>query len=168
MLCQKCGLRPATIHMTKIVGGKKTELHLCEECARESGEMIFIPPLAFGNFLAGLINGGSLGGRAEVDAANQCPVCGKTYADFVQSGKLGCRNCYLQFEEQLAPLIRRIHGSDRHTGKVPARTGGVVRLRREIEDLKMELARAVAREEYEKAAGLRDRIKALESKLGNS
>lgn len=166
MICQECGLRPATIHLTKIVNGKKTEMHLCEECAREKGEMLFIPPLAFGNFLAGLINSEGYGGQTETEEAAKCPVCGQTYADFVHSGKLGCRSCYVQFEDRLEPLIRRIHGSDRHTGKVPVRTGGLVRLRREIEDLKSELSKAVIREEYERAAQLRDRIKELEGKPG--
>ena len=37
MLCQKCKTRAATVHITKIVNGKKVERHLCAQCAAEEG-----------------------------------------------------------------------------------------------------------------------------------
>ncbi|OGB89594.1 hypothetical protein A2625_00145 [candidate division WOR-1 bacterium RIFCSPHIGHO2_01_FULL_53_15] len=40
MICQKCKIRQATVHITKIVNGKKVERHLCNICAAEEG---FIP-----------------------------------------------------------------------------------------------------------------------------
>jgi hypothetical protein len=40
MLCQKCKVRPAQVHITKIVNGKKVERHLCGQCAVEEG---FVP-----------------------------------------------------------------------------------------------------------------------------
>ena len=69
------------------------------------------------------------------------------------------------FDEQLAPLLRRIHGSSRHTGKVPRRSQGAIRFARELERLREELRLAVQREEFEKAAELRDRIRALEKEM---
>jgi ATP-dependent Clp protease ATP-binding subunit ClpC len=37
MRCQKCKARPANVHITKIVNGKKIVRHLCNQCAAEEG-----------------------------------------------------------------------------------------------------------------------------------
>jgi protein arginine kinase activator len=58
-----------------------------------------------------------------------------------------------------------VQGTTQHTGKVPKRAGGKLTVKREIEKLKAELHQAVQEEAYEKAAELRDRIRALEDKL---
>ncbi|MBU0502554.1 MAG: AAA family ATPase, partial [Candidatus Margulisbacteria bacterium] len=39
MICEKCKARPATIHITKILNGKKNTRHLCNVCAQEEGLM---------------------------------------------------------------------------------------------------------------------------------
>ena len=95
----------------------------------------------------------------------RCNICGMTYRDFAKVGKLGCSKCYETFRDRLDPLLRRIHGTDRHVGKIPAKTSEVVLLRRELESLKKDLALAVSREEYEKAAEIRDSIRSLERKI---
>lgn len=94
-----------------------------------------------------------------------CEHCGFTDAQFTQVGKLGCPKCYEVFENKLEPVLRRIHGNSGHTGKIPRRTGGTIGLRKKIEDLKRELQSAVTHEEYEKAAEIRDKIRALEKEL---
>ena len=78
---------------------------------------------------------------------------------------LGCSNCYIEFENRLEPILRRIHGNIVHNGKVPKRTGGTLRIRKEIEEYKEEMQRAVDNEEFERAAELRDKIKELENML---
>ena len=37
MYCENCHERPANVHFTKIVNGKKMEMHLCEYCAQKTG-----------------------------------------------------------------------------------------------------------------------------------
>ena len=37
MLCQNCKKRQATIHITRIINGRKVEMHLCAQCAAELG-----------------------------------------------------------------------------------------------------------------------------------
>lgn len=86
-----------------------------------------------------------------------------SFEDFRKTGKLGCTNCYKLFKENLAPILRRLHGNAEHTGKVPAKISGCIKNSNEIEKLKNELTDAIDREEYEKAAQLRDRIRGLES-----
>ncbi|BAF58462.1 MAG: hypothetical protein HPY89_10390 [Pelotomaculum sp.] len=169
MLCERCGQRPATVHFTEITNGHKRETHLCEVCAGEIQPQGFgFPPQLFlHNFLAGILNqelGGGNFGWPE-SAGNKCEKCGLAESQFAKQGLLGCGDCYPYFEEKLLPLFRRIHGNTRHTGKVPARTGGRARLVKEIENLKRLLKEAVSREEFERAAQLRDSIRQLERGL---
>ena len=95
----------------------------------------------------------------------RCSTCGLTFTDFRQIGLLGCGDCYQAFGRFLGPLFRRVHGHISHTGKVPKRTGGKVRIKKEIEELRRKLQEAIAREAYEEAARLRDEIRAKEEKL---
>ncbi len=170
MLCDECGKRPANVHLTKIVNGVKSESHLCDQCARDKGELDFFlePKFSFPNLLAGFLEHepeletalpapGGLAGR--------CRDCGLDFSAFSKTGFLGCPECYEEFRPRLEPVLKRIHGATRHAGKVPRRTGGTASARREIESLRAELARLVAREQYEEAARVRDRIRALEKTL---
>ncbi|BCU80356.1 protein-arginine kinase activator protein [Polycladomyces abyssicola] len=173
MLCQECGKRPATLHYTKIVNGEKTEFHLCEVCAQEKGEQIPMMENGFSihQLLSGLLNfdapytEGEQAKQTVQSGALRCPTCGLTYTQFSKIGRLGCSDCYQAFGERLIPLFRRVHGSTNHRGKVPERTGGRLKIRREIEQLKEQLKQCVAREAFEEAARLRDRIRALQRKL---
>jgi protein arginine kinase activator len=92
----------------------------------------------------------------------QCPTCGLHYSTFKQTGRLGCAECYVSFASKLRPLLRRIHGSTRHVGKLPAHEGETVNPARQMQRLHEELQRAVEREEFERAAELRDEIQTLE------
>jgi protein arginine kinase activator len=111
--------------------------------------------------LMGLLEGG--GEPAPVEAGVACPRCGLTYADFRRVGRLGCGTCYETFGSELRPLLRRIHGSIEHTGCVPSGLAEDHLRRKEMMKLKRELSLAVQDEEYEKAATLRDAIRAAEA-----
>jgi protein arginine kinase activator len=173
MWCERCKQRPATVHVTKIVNNAKTESHLCEVCAGETGTdlgFLFEPNFSFHNLLAGLLENefGVKSGnvpQSTKKSLRKCPTCGLTFTDFMNIGLMGCANCYETFKDNLDPLLRRIHGSTVHIGKVPKRTGGQVRVRKEIEQLRRKLQEAVNREAYEEAAKIRDEIKEKEKKL---
>jgi protein arginine kinase activator len=171
MLCQLCNKRPANVHMTKIVNGIKSEFHICEQCAKEneglginSGIQAFETPFSFSNILAGLMEFTGSAVPYTTQKHLECSDCGLDYEDFKKSGKFGCSKCYESFGDRIVPIIKRIHGNVQHTGKVPQRTGGLIRIKRDIERLKYELKSAIENEEYEKAAQLRDRIKEIEIK----
>jgi protein arginine kinase activator len=173
MLCEECGQRPATVHVTKIVNNQKSEYHLCEECARRhqegwGGFGLMEPDFSLHKFLTSLLghepsweepSGGGTSRR------RRCRRCGLSYERFREVGRLGCDECYASFAEQLAPLMRSIHGSTQHVGKAPKRAAGRLRLQQDIERLRRELQELVAKEEFEKAAEVRDRIRELESKM---
>lgn len=170
MICQSCNQREANVHITKIINGVKTEMHLCDECAKKQDVNIgstfnLSSPMSFQNILEGFFE--MMGGVPKQIQSLECPVCHMTIDDFRKTGRLGCGNCYKTFEEDVTPLIRRIHGNIQHTGKVPGRTGGVLKLKRNIDNLRENLKKAINSEEYEKAASIRDQIKELEAKLKN-
>lgn len=169
MLCQRCNEKEASVHLTKIVNGEKTELFLCKECAEETGQISFdsSDSFSFQNLLAGLLKpqlGETSLSRREDELV--CENCGLTYSEFSQEGLTGCSECYNTFGSRLDPLVKRIHGSTEHQGKVPQRRGGDLRIKKEINDLKSEMQQAVDREEFEQAAEIRDKIKDLKQKLG--
>ncbi len=172
MICQECGKRPATLHFTKIVNGEKNEFHICEMCAREKGELI--PGTSGGfsihNLLSGLLDfepssTNSLSSKAQTI---RCENCGLTYAQFSKLGRFGCGSCYKSFSERLDPLFKRVHGNTVHVGKVPKRTGGLIKHKREVERLKKEMMSRIEQEEFEQAAKIRDQIREIEKKIAGN
>lgn len=166
MLCQRCQKRIANVHFTQIVNNNKVELYLCEHCAKEKGQFSFSSPFGISNFFPGLTESVAGGGMQFMHPLQQeeiCSRCGMSYEEFQKTGKLGCSNCYHLFGDRMKPILRRLHGNAGHTGKVPGKVAESLQASREMEDLKEQLGKAIQREEYEKAAELRDRIRALES-----
>lgn len=92
----------------------------------------------------------------------KCPTCGRTWDDFNRTGKFGCGDCYKTFENGVRQVLRQVHSSDQHAGKLPSKSGAEIKAKRHLEDLKRQLKTAVANEEYEKAAKLHSEIKAME------
>lgn len=164
MLCQLCQKRVATVHFTQIVNNNKVEMYLCEKCASEKGNSSFMPPLSLGDFLSGFLSNDF--GDSYIASPNihtVCEVCGMSFNDFQNIGKIGCSNCYKIFKDRLKPIIKRLQGSTEHVGKAPHGFSSKINTTKEIERLKEELNKAIQAEEYERAAVLRDKIKELEN-----
>ncbi|WLR50933.1 UvrB/UvrC motif-containing protein [Bacillus tianshenii] len=172
MKCEECQQNPATLHFTKIINGEKTEIHLCDQCAREKGE-VFTGGSGFSvnNLLSGLLNMDtpfkeSTNHSFTSQQSLQCETCGMTYDKFSKIGRFGCADCYKTFGDKLDPILRRVHsGNTVHAGKLPKRIGGDLHVKKEITHLKEEMQTCIANEEFERAAELRDKIRALEKNL---
>jgi len=165
MLCQRCGEKEATVHLTKIINGEKTEVYLCEDCAKETGHLDFSNnPFSIQNLLADILNP-NLDSIPSNQKEVKCDNCGMSYKEFTEKGLFGCSECYDQFSDKIDRLAKRIHGSDKHIGKVPKRRGGKLRTEKKIENLREEMQKAVDKENFEKAAKLRDEIHDLEDDL---
>lgn len=162
MLCDICGKNQATVHLTEIIDDQMSELHLCEECARQKSAAME-QQFGLSDLLAGLANFEKPEKEAETVTA-KCPKCGLTYADFRKIGRLGCGECYVAFRKYLAPLLKKIHGSIQHVGKSPLRTNAAPKKKIDLQDMRARLTKAIADEEFEEAARLRDQIKELEKK----
>lgn len=165
MLCERCGKNQATTYFKEVINGKVRELHLCRECSEELGSEFFTGVGNFADFGFGSLLGSLFSQALPTMPAPQkrCSYCGCSLEELAQNGQVGCPHCYQEFYGQLLPSIERIHGKTRHIGKVPHSASGGLRLHREIEELKRELNEAVAAQEYEKAAQLRDKINALQA-----
>jgi protein arginine kinase activator len=164
MVCDNCGSGDAVIHLTQIVDDEMKTLHLCEKCAGEKGvESSAVPenfPLS--DFLAQMGSESSSSGGSPL-RSDRCSFCGLTFKDFRDKGRLGCPHCWTTFEGHLRGLVRRIHGSTQHVGKVYLSPDPSVSEReKRLEDLRRKLKRAVELEEFERAAEIRDEIRELE------
>ncbi|HWR61301.1 MAG TPA: UvrB/UvrC motif-containing protein [Clostridia bacterium] len=164
MLCDECAKRPATVHITKVENGKKTDIHLCEQCAMQKNLLSLSTSFSVNDLLAGLLSSGAASPK-KTDMATDtvCDVCGLSYSRFKETGRFGCSNCYKVFGDRLNPLFKKVHGNIGHTGKIPNRAGGRMKVLREVERLRQQLDEAIRNEEYEKAAALRDRIREINS-----
>ena len=164
MLCDVCKCNDATVFLTQILEGKMHKVNLCEACSKEKGVQ---DPTSFA--LADLLLGIGAAEEIEKGAPTQkCPVCGFSQADFKKTGRLGCSACYVTFGEGLNVLLKAMHKGTEHIGKLPERAHRVVELNHRMRALNENLQKAVAEENYETAASLRDQIKQLESELSNS
>jgi protein arginine kinase activator len=164
--CDVCHVREATVHLTEVINDRVTKLHLCEECAKTKGEEM---QSHFGltDLLSGLMDFGPAVTKEEIgkNKVLKCAHCGMTYYDFQKNGKLGCSECYEAFKSDLGALLRKIHGSDKHVGKMPFVGKESEKDQETIQRLKAELNTLILTEEFEKAVILRDRIKELENKI---
>jgi protein arginine kinase activator len=163
MLCCVCKEKEAKVHLTQIVGDKMQKVDLCEECASHKGVN---DPTGFS--LADLLLG--LGASQEMEQASggsevKCPNCGFTQADFKKAGRFGCSECYATFAEGLEPLLKTMHKGTRHTGKTPHAFQKSRDLAEKLKTLQKKLEKAVADEDFEEAAQVRDEIKTTKEKI---
>jgi protein arginine kinase activator len=158
MHCDVCKTNQATVFLTQIVEGKMQKVNLCEACSKEKG---VTDPTGFA--LADLLLG--LGAAQEMErggVVQKCPVCGFSQADFKKTGRLGCANCYSTFAEGLSSLLKGMHKGTEHLGKVPARLAKTLERESALKTLQRDLRKAVADEDYESAASIRDQIRHLD------
>ena len=159
MLCDVCRTETASVFLTQIVDGKMQKVNLCEACSKEKGVS---DPTGFA--LADLLLG--MGAAQNVERGGsegaRCPKCGFTQGEFKKTGRLGCSVCYTTFAEGLEPMLKGMHKGLKHTGKCPERLQRTLARGNALRILNEELRKAVVEEQYEEAASLRDKIKAME------
>jgi protein arginine kinase activator len=166
MKCDICS-KKASVHLTEIVDGKVMEMHLCQDCAQQKSAQMQ-KEFGLADLLAGLTD---FQNNVQVEAEKKiaaCPHCGITFEEFKEVGRLGCSGCYEAFAVHLDPLLRRIHGANRHYGKKPTGQTSVVsavQQTRLLESLKVQLHEAVQAENFEQAATLRDKIREIEESV---
>ncbi|MDC0176209.1 UvrB/UvrC motif-containing protein [Planctomycetaceae bacterium] len=165
--CRRCS-KPATLHITEMREGEVHELHLCETCYQEYLDYSETPEEPPTTDSAPPEIAIELTGDQTLEELDQtaCPNCGISFREFRSQGRLGCPHDYTEFENELLPLLENIHGETQHCGKLPTRAADSSRRQYELIRLRKELQLAVAAEDYETAAQLRDTIVSLESDLG--
>lgn len=160
MLCESCGVFPATTHVKTIINGELSEYSLCAQCAQKLG---------YGNLMTGLglsvgsLLGGFFSNTEQPESETvRCKCCGSSFDDIARSGKVGCAECYHTFHNRLMPLIQQIHGNTKHRGKAPGGNLLSVNPQNQLTVMRRELREAIDSENFEHAAEIRDRIRKLE------
>ncbi len=96
-----------------VVHNQVKQAALCATCATA-----FQPADAADALLAAL---SELTARARAHPG-RCPGCRTSFAQFKESGRFGCPQCYDHFAAQVRDLLPRVHaGAYRHRGKTPGR-----------------------------------------------
>ena len=160
MICEYCNTREATVFFEQSINGESKAMHLCHVCAAKlKGEGVFkMPDLFHQNFF------GDLFGIATPERVEKktCPQCGASFADIRREGKVCCPGCYAAFEKELSPTVRSLHGNVTHTGRAPVQRRAKRDKEAQMRDIRTRLQAAVAAEQYEQAAQLRDELRNLE------
>ena len=157
MKCDVCARREARAVIAMVVNGKQTTRRVCEKC---------IARLQRGDAYAAQM--ALLSTMEPADQHQACPSCGRTAADLIRSGHVGCAACYRALDETLSLLTSRLNGAppaqDKDPQELPdpSSSGKAGR----IAALRDEMFAAVNAEEYERAAQLRDEIRLLEQERG--
>lgn len=165
MQCDICNKKKATVHLTEIIDDQMSEMHLCEECARKKSVQME-QQFGLADLLAGLADfGKSTKEEKESQESTKCTNCGMSYDEFRKFGRLGCSQCYESFKMHLGTLLKKVHGSNHHLGKTPAKIlPSAKKMIENLQELKIQLAQAIQVEDFEKAAKIRDKIRELENK----
>lgn len=177
MLCENCGKNYANVRYTQIINGVKKEIAVCEECSKKLGidHLNFDMPIDFSSYLSdffGEFENNSILPIIEHVNQLQCKNCQTTFEEFMNDGKFGCKDCYETFKEKIDPLLKNIHGANRHIGRL----GQIKETNKienqqikeenkeisELEELRKKLKLAIKEEKYEEAAKIRDEIKKIE------
>ena len=164
MICNVCGTKEASIHLTEIVNGQMAEVHICEQCAEEKGTD-FKTYFNFGDFLAGFAGAETLHGASGKKVSFTCKSCGMKYEDFSKNGRLGCAACYEAFQQPLAAVIKQVQRSSYHVGKKPSRIPKDIRSTHDLRQLQEHLRKSIQSESFEEAARIRDEIRKVEEKM---
>lgn len=164
MLCDICGEKDAVIKVRRSWGRQSDELELCEVCATAIGvePQADMPTLSVEELVAGAFN---TEGEDEEDA--RCDGCGRLYRDIRRTGEVGCAQCYAVFEGSIRSILERRPSPAQHTGKYPERLLVYKRFFVDRERLRRRLEAAVAAEEYEQAARLRDELAAMDREVSD-
>ena len=180
MKCDNCGKNNANIRYYRNINGVEKQMNLCEECSKKLGitnEMNFNMPIDFSSFWGGFFEDfdtPSLLNLVSGESELKCKGCNNTFEDILDTGKFGCPECYETFENEIDELINRMHGRNRHVGRLGS--GEKIRVENnsntekkenikpennKLEELKAKLKDLIKEENYEEAAKVRDEIKKI-------
>ena len=166
MKCEHCKQNQATCFYQINTNGTVRSYSLCADCAAKLQLEGFDATSPFGTFetevnnlFSGLFASPT---KSTPKVDKSCPGCGARWRELATEGKVFCSQCYNTFREELEPTIRSLHGNTAHTGHAPLQTREMREKDARLAALKQEMSVAIAEENFEKAAILRDEIRALE------
>ena len=168
MKCDSCEQK-ATVFYTQVTDGKMKKTALCDSCAKEQGITDPAGLLMADQMMMGVTKPESSGENLpELDVSSnlssrECPTCSFTIEDYKKIGRLGCGDCYIAFGPDIEQRLPSLHKSLSHTGRIPEGLAELEKKKNIIDDIQKKLDQAIADENYEAAASLRDELKAAQA-----
>jgi len=164
MLCEECGKNQATVSITVTTGGNTSTRRLCPECMKKMELNLVKGDIQ--SFLSSVLSVLGSEKKTEEQPTVVCSSCGLSYQEFEHTGRLGCAQCYRDFADQLKPSLQKIHGRTQHAGRRPKAyvPDPQDELNQRVNELRKLMDEAVAAENFEEAARLRDELRSLMEK----
>ena len=161
MLCEECGKNQATVSITVTTGGNTSTRRLCPECMKKMELNLVKGDIQ--SFLSSVLSVLGSEKKTEEQPTVVCSSCGLSYQEFEHTGRLGCAQCYRDFADQLKPSLQKIHGRTQHAGRRPKAyvPDPQDELNQRVNELRKLMDEAVAAENFEEAARLRDELRSL-------
>lgn len=161
MLCEECGKNQATVSITVTTGGNTSTRRLCPECMKKMELNLVKGDIQ--SFLSSVLSVLGNEKKTEEQPSVVCSSCGLSYQEFEHTGRLGCAQCYRDFADQLKPSLQKIHGRTQHAGRRPKAyvPDPQDELNQRVNELRKLMDEAVAAENFEEAARLRDELRSL-------
>lgn len=169
MICEHCKQRHASVTITQVQNGTKLERHYCDVCASQFHPFHFDvqeEPISLQQLVSNWF-GVPAKSQQQSEQKKQsvtCPTCNFTYRHFLKVGKFGCPDCYDTFRKQLPRVLERLQADVKHVG-IQQQINDVAQIQQQIEAIKQQMQQAIADENFEEAAKLRDEARNLQSKL---
>jgi len=167
MNCERCKNKKATLFYADEGGGRHA---LCATCGATRDKLVnmstapeadtnetFIPPLSLTlktELIAPMLDSKEPNNKI-------CEGCGTTAAALAENGLMGCPECYVTFFEFLPIKDQTLSDESIARGRMPHAVKQRIERDAELSRLSSELRSAISAEDYESAAILRDRIRAL-------
>ncbi|WP_024467647.1 UvrB/UvrC motif-containing protein [Treponema pedis] len=162
MICDMCKKNEAAVSIEQISDGAKKNIYLCRDCAAKFGFGIFSEKMDIS--IKNIFNNYELNKKLEFENSPVCPHCGQKLLDIRFKQKIGCVNCFSAFKNEIAEILKQKKKDLRYTGVIQKSKVIGFENKRIAAELRQKLRKAIEAEEYEKAAFLRDELKALEKK----
>lgn len=157
--CHICG-KHATVHLTQIIDNQVSKVDLCEVCAQQKGVMN-PEEFSMGTFVHGVWEQAEQASMQPIGGDYVCESCGCDASRIKESGRLGCSLCYDRLRTVLEPILKRVHGTVTHHGKIAHKSLKKSSLSADLKSLEQALQEAISEERYEDAAHYRDELNAL-------
>ncbi len=158
MICDMCKLNEAKISVEQVADGVTKNIYLCPACSQRLGFGMFSKTIDISITKILEANDNDDGRKSD-----QCPVCGLSFREIESKKMMGCPECFSFFKAEIMEILGKKKKNLKYSGFITDEQSSETFFEtHSSEELHEELKKAVETEDYERAAALRDEIKALE------